>query len=97
MDITWQMAMAAFRAHKFAQKTGRKKWEAGFSNSASVPFTLRYYNCHEPGHVARNCTKSSVNKEQTPAQPAPPNSERLSSLQMILQQLLVEAHKVQPW
>ncbi|KAJ0464892.1 hypothetical protein HanHA300_Chr14g0532361 [Helianthus annuus] len=26
MDITWQMAMAAFRAHKFAQKTGRNKW-----------------------------------------------------------------------
>ncbi|MFS8002041.1 putative transcription factor interactor and regulator CCHC(Zn) family [Helianthus anomalus] len=76
MDITWQMAMAAFRAHKFAQKTGRNKWEVGISNSARVPFTLRCYNSHEPGHVTRNCTKPSIYKEQTHAQLAPPNSER---------------------
>ncbi|XP_022004663.1 uncharacterized protein LOC110902270 [Helianthus annuus] len=27
MDITWQMAMAAFRAQKFANKTGRNRWD----------------------------------------------------------------------
>ncbi|MFS8006400.1 putative transcription factor interactor and regulator CCHC(Zn) family [Helianthus anomalus] len=57
MDITWEMAMVAFRAQ-------------------NVPFKLRCYNCHEPGHLARNCTKPSVNKEPNPAQPAPPNPER---------------------
>ncbi|MFS7986294.1 putative transcription factor interactor and regulator CCHC(Zn) family [Helianthus anomalus] len=75
MDITWQMAMAAFRAQKFAHKTGKNRWETP-SNSASVPFKLRCSNCHESGHLARSCTKPSVNKEQNPAQPAPPNPER---------------------
>ncbi|MFS7919113.1 hypothetical protein Hanom_Chr03g00209051 [Helianthus anomalus] len=27
MDITWQMAMAVFRAMNFVKKTGRNKWE----------------------------------------------------------------------
>ncbi|MFS7986924.1 putative transcription factor interactor and regulator CCHC(Zn) family [Helianthus anomalus] len=47
-----------------------------YSNFASVSFKLRSYNCHEPGHLARNYTKPSVNKEQNPVQPAPPNPER---------------------
>ncbi|MFS7904719.1 hypothetical protein Hanom_Chr01g00039351 [Helianthus anomalus] len=47
MDITRQMAMAAFRTHKFSQRTGRNKWESSFSNSASVPFKLHCYICHE--------------------------------------------------
>ncbi|MFS7901004.1 putative transcription factor interactor and regulator CCHC(Zn) family [Helianthus anomalus] len=44
-----------------------------------MPFEFRCYNCHEPGHVARNCTKPRVNSEQTPAKPvapATPNRER---------------------
>ncbi|KAJ0800581.1 putative transcription factor interactor and regulator CCHC(Zn) family [Helianthus annuus] len=41
-----------------------------------MPFELRCYNCHELGHLARNYTKLKVNREQTPAQPAPPNLER---------------------
>ncbi|MFS7975741.1 putative transcription factor interactor and regulator CCHC(Zn) family [Helianthus anomalus] len=76
IGITWHMAMAAFRAKKFVRKTGRNKWDGLFIGSTKVPFELRCYNCHEPGHVARNYTKPKVNREQTPAQPAPPNPER---------------------
>ncbi|MFS7944808.1 putative transcription factor interactor and regulator CCHC(Zn) family [Helianthus anomalus] len=76
MDITWQMAMAAFRAQKFANKTGRNRWGSSYSNSATVPLKLRCYNCHEPGHLARNCTKPNINKDQAPAHPAPPNPKR---------------------
>ncbi|KAJ0884265.1 putative transcription factor interactor and regulator CCHC(Zn) family [Helianthus annuus] len=76
MDITWQMAMAAFRAQKFANKTGRNRWGSSFSNSANVPMKLRCYNCHEIGYLARNCPKPNNNKDFTPAHPAPPNPER---------------------
>ncbi|KAJ0474172.1 putative transcription factor interactor and regulator CCHC(Zn) family [Helianthus annuus] len=78
MDITWQMAMVAFRAKNFVRKTGRNKWQGlTFSGPTWMPFEkMRCYNCHEPGHLARNCTKPQVNRNQTPAQPAPPNTER---------------------
>ncbi|MFS7969188.1 putative transcription factor interactor and regulator CCHC(Zn) family [Helianthus anomalus] len=77
MDITWQMAMAAFRAKNFVKRTGRNKWDGlTFTGPTKMSFELRCYNCHEPGHVARNCTKPRVNREQTLAQPAPPDPER---------------------
>ncbi|KAJ0569672.1 hypothetical protein HanHA300_Chr05g0169021 [Helianthus annuus] len=53
MDITWQMAMAAFRAKNFVRRTGRNKWDGlKFTGPGKMPFELRCYNCHEPGHVA---------------------------------------------
>ncbi|MFS7916876.1 putative transcription factor interactor and regulator CCHC(Zn) family [Helianthus anomalus] len=77
MDITWQMAMAAFRTKNFVRRTRRNKWDGlKFTGPGKMPFELRCYNFHEPGHVARNCTKPSVNREQTLAQPTPPNPER---------------------
>ncbi|KAJ0902997.1 putative RNA-directed DNA polymerase [Helianthus annuus] len=80
MDITWQMAMAAFRAKNFVRKTGKNKWQnLKFTGPVKMPFEYRCYNCHEQGHLARNCTKPKVNDEQTPAQPAAPvtpNRER---------------------
>ncbi|KAJ0610908.1 putative transcription factor interactor and regulator CCHC(Zn) family [Helianthus annuus] len=77
MDITWQMAMAAFRAKNFVRKTGRNKWQnLTFTGPTKMPFELRCYNCHEPGHLAKNCNKPNVNREQTPAQPVTPNRER---------------------
>ncbi|KAJ0743680.1 putative transcription factor interactor and regulator CCHC(Zn) family [Helianthus annuus] len=76
MDITWQMAMAAFRATRFMKRTGKNRWGASFTGASTVPFKLRCYNCHEEGHYARNCTKTTINKEQTPAQPVTPNRER---------------------
>ncbi|MFS7937074.1 putative transcription factor interactor and regulator CCHC(Zn) family [Helianthus anomalus] len=77
MGITWQMAMAAFRAKNFVRKTGRNKWQGlTFTGPTKMSFELRCYNCHEPGHLARNYTKPNVNREQTPAQPAPPNPKR---------------------
>ncbi|MFS8009210.1 putative transcription factor interactor and regulator CCHC(Zn) family [Helianthus anomalus] len=76
MDITWQMVMAAFRAKHFVRKTRRDKWQdLTFSGLARLPFDksqMRCYNCHEPGHLASNCTKPLVNRNQTSAQPAPP-------------------------
>ncbi|KAJ0700572.1 hypothetical protein HanOQP8_Chr10g0369321 [Helianthus annuus] len=67
MDITWQIAMAAFRAKNFVRRTGRNKWGGlKFTGPTKIPFELRCYNC----------TKPRVNREQTPAQPAPPNLER---------------------
>ena len=78
MDITWQMAMAAFRAKNFVRKIGRNKWQGlPFTGATKMPFEkMRCYNCHEPGHLARNCTKPQVNRNQAPPQPAPPNTER---------------------
>ncbi|KAM0018096.1 putative transcription factor interactor and regulator CCHC(Zn) family [Helianthus debilis subsp. tardiflorus] len=77
IDITWQMAIAAFREKNFVRKTGRNKWKGlTFTGPTKMPFEMRCYNCHEPGYLARNCTKPKVNREQTPAQPAPPNLER---------------------
>ncbi|KAJ0592468.1 hypothetical protein HanHA300_Chr03g0085441 [Helianthus annuus] len=78
MDITWQMAMASFRAKNFVRKTGRNKWQGlTFAGPTRMPFEMMcYYNFHEPAHLARNYTKPQVNRDQTPAQPAPPNPER---------------------
>ncbi|MFS7930581.1 putative transcription factor interactor and regulator CCHC(Zn) family [Helianthus anomalus] len=71
------MAMAAFRAKNIVRRTGRNKWDGlKFTGPGKIPFELRCYDCHEPGHVAQNCTKPSVNREQTPAQPTPPNPEK---------------------
>ncbi|KAJ0931914.1 putative transcription factor interactor and regulator CCHC(Zn) family [Helianthus annuus] len=56
---------------------GRWLWlHSGQLGASTVPFKLRCYNCHEEGHYARNCTKPSINREQTPAQPVTPNRER---------------------
>ncbi|KAJ0870677.1 putative transcription factor interactor and regulator CCHC(Zn) family [Helianthus annuus] len=76
MDITWQMAMAAFRAQKFVKRTGKNRWGTAWNGAAKVPFNLRCYNCHKEGHYARNCTKPLMNREQTHAQPVTPNRER---------------------
>ena len=58
MDITWQMAMAVFRAKQFSKKTIKNNWsvnsdkKVGFNNGK-----LRCCNCHEPGHFARECLR----------------------------------------
>ncbi|MFS7912308.1 putative transcription factor interactor and regulator CCHC(Zn) family [Helianthus anomalus] len=37
---------------------------------------IRCFNCHEPGHLARNCNNPQVKRNQTLAQPTARNSER---------------------
>ena len=56
MDITWQIAMAVFRAKQFAKKTRKNNW--GMSADKKVGFNkekLCCFNCHEPDHFAREC------------------------------------------
>ncbi|KAL7615964.1 hypothetical protein Lser_V15G04550 [Lactuca serriola] len=58
MDITWQIAMAVFRAKEFSKKTGKNKW--GINAEKKVGFNkgkLRCFNCHEPNHFAKDFPK----------------------------------------
>ncbi|XP_052622642.1 uncharacterized protein LOC128127934 [Lactuca sativa] len=68
MDITWQIAMAVFRAKQFAKKTGKNN--SGMNGDKKVGFNkgmLRYFNCHESGHFAHECPKPNrrVNNNRT--------------------------------
>ncbi|MFS7968451.1 putative transcription factor interactor and regulator CCHC(Zn) family [Helianthus anomalus] len=55
MDITWKMAMAVFRAKNFIKRTGRYKWELADHELGWNKSKIRCFNCHEPGHFAREC------------------------------------------
>ncbi|GKE67167.1 ribonuclease H-like domain-containing protein, partial [Tanacetum coccineum] len=61
MDINWQIAMISIRMKKFYKKTGRRvrvdgKMPIGFDKKK-----LEYFNCHNTGHFARECTTKGTN------------------------------------
>ncbi|KAK9064959.1 hypothetical protein SSX86_016342 [Deinandra increscens subsp. villosa] len=65
LDVSWQMAMAVFRAKKFMAKTGKNVWKdqdkirMGFDKSK-----LRCFICDEYGHFSRECTKPKREKPE---------------------------------
>ncbi|XP_052622736.1 uncharacterized protein LOC128128015 [Lactuca sativa] len=76
MDITWQIAIAVFRAKQFAKKIGKNNWamnadkKVGFNKSI-----LRCFNCHEQAlnisrpenaHLAQIDDNSSKNTDVDP-------------------------------
>ncbi|MFS7953821.1 putative transcription factor interactor and regulator CCHC(Zn) family [Helianthus anomalus] len=64
-DITWQMAMAVFRAKKFVKRTGRNKWKTADHELGWKKSKLRCYNCHEPRHFARECRQPQRERSDT--------------------------------
>ncbi|KAJ0770242.1 putative transcription factor interactor and regulator CCHC(Zn) family [Helianthus annuus] len=64
MYITWQMAMVTFRTKNFVKRTGKNSWTNSGDRKVGIDKSkIRCFNCHEPGHLARNCTKPPMNKK----------------------------------
>ena len=52
MDITWQIAMAVFRAKQFSKKTGKNNWSVNSDNKVGFnKEKLRCYNYFENYNV----------------------------------------------
>ncbi|KAD6119278.1 hypothetical protein E3N88_10549 [Mikania micrantha] len=52
MDVTWQMAMAVFRAKNFIRKIGKNKWADKNKRIGFNKDELKCFNCHKKGHFA---------------------------------------------
>ena len=61
MDISWQIAMAVFRAKKFTQTKSMNNWGVNVDKMVGLnKIKLRCYTSHEPGHFALEYTKPRV-------------------------------------
>ncbi|GJX65903.1 putative ribonuclease H-like domain-containing protein [Tanacetum coccineum] len=60
MDINWQIAMIAIRMKKFYKKTGRRVRVDGKAPIGFDKKNLEFFNCHNTGHFARECTAKGI-------------------------------------
>ncbi|KAL8228485.1 hypothetical protein R6Q57_016069 [Mikania cordata] len=62
MDVTWQMAMAVFRAKNVIRKTGKNKWTDKNKRIGFNKDEIRCFNFHEKENFSRECKKPKMEK-----------------------------------